>query len=247
MASGDSPVGDSIPDLTEQQYEALREYTKRHRQVEGQFAPHPCLLARVVAGDKPAACVDPVAAVVPEGYADSDDYLPDVFGRMGVHPTQIANDDSWHVSRTEWRLDLLPNEASYSDAYHRRCGVFYGYPKDAIEWFINESLNITATHSDVARSGVIPPEDMAYLIFVSYSHRRELDQYRELINRGKAIRRRIDGLSRAWDLPGLAAHADDVYDDCASVYAGNGGSFDALSVFPPDVDVTKKDVRKLLS
>lgn len=242
----DAPVGDPIPELTDAQHSALREYTERHRTAPEKLAPHPMTIARVVAQDRPAAHVTPITGVVPSGSADHDEYLPDVFGRMGLHTCQMEGDDGWYVARTAWRLDLLPPAATFTAAYHRRCGVFFGYPPDAVDWFI-EHPDVHVTHCDIGRSGIIPPEDVAYEIFIPYMHKKSIERYADVIAKGKAIRRRITELSSVWDLSGLDAHAQAVYDDVATVYAGGEGLFNAPMRFPPDVDVTPRDVEPLLS
>lgn len=245
MASGDSPVGDPIPELTDRQSRALKEYLDRHRRLRDKLAPHPMLIARVLADDKRGASVKPVTGVVPDGYADHDEYLPDLFERMGLSVTRMDGTDAFFVSRTAWRLGFLPDETSLSDAYHRRCGVFFGYPPDAIEYFIN-SDGVAVTHCDIARSGVIPAEDIAYLVFVSYTHEQSLDQFDQMITLGKRLRARITELSAAWDLPGLDAHAEDVYQDYVAAFSGDGGTWNPPMTIHPDV-VTEDDVRPLLS
>lgn len=242
----DAPVGDPIPKLTAEQRAALREYTSHYRQAEDTLGSYPLVVARVLARDKPAACVKPVSDIVPDGYDGHDAYLPDVFGRMGLDTCQIVGDESWYIARTAWRLDLLPTEAIYTEAYHRRCGVFFGYPPAAIEHFIMHP-DVTVTHCDVARAGLIAADDLAYLIFISYAHEKTMERYQDLIARGKAIRRRLSELSETWDVPVLDAQAETVYQSVAAAYAGEGGLYSPPTTFPPDHDVTPSDVEPLLS
>lgn len=246
MATCDLPEESTIPDLTESQHRALREYTERHRAAPGKLAPHPITIARVLARDKPAACVDPVTGVTPDDYSGPDEYLPAIFERMDLAVRQIDGIDGWHVARSAWRLDLLPTTNSLSDAYHRRCGVVYGYPPSAIEHFINFP-EVKVTHCDLARADIFPAEEIAYTIFVPYTHEKTEGKYEELITKGKSIRNRISQLSDVWELPELDAHAEAVYQDVAAVYSGEDGTFNAPTMFPPDEEVTPRDVESLLS
>lgn len=247
MATRYSQREDSIPDLTNSQYESLSEYTQRHQQAPDKLSPNPYVIARVLTGDRPAAYINPATGVTPDSYSGKDEYLTEVFGRLGLVARKIDGDNGWNVARTAWRLDLLPTTNSLSDAYHRRLGVVYGYPEDAIEYFINNP-DVTVTYCDLARSGIFSAEDIAYAsIFVPYTHEKSIPMCERLIERGKMIRKRISELSDTWNIPELDQHAEDVHQDVASVYSGNGGTFNASTMFHPDVDVKRSDVEPLLS
>lgn len=232
------------PELTDEQHYALREYTTQNREVDGKLAVHPISLARVLAHDKPAAYVDTVTGVAPQDNSPAD-YLAEIIDRIDL-PARQGDGSGWIVARTSWRLDLLPTTESRNNAYHKRCGVVYGYPQEAIEHFINFK-EVNVTRCDLARAGVFPADEIAFTVFVPYAHRGSIEKYEEMIEKGKAIRRRITELSRAWDLPELDEHAEEVYQDVAKVYAGDGGTFKPATTFPPDADVSKNDIVPLLS
>lgn len=241
-----TPVGNHIPDLTTTQYDAFREYTHRHRQLRDKLAPHPILIARVLADDKRGASMKPPTGVVPDEYDGQVDYLQDLFEQMGLVVSQRYDNEWYYVARSAWRLDLLPTNSTYTDAYHRRCGVFFDYPLDAIDAFIN-SDEVQVTLYDIARAGLIDPADIAYLSFVSYLHRTTIPAYEKLIEQGKDNRERIAELSNTWDIPALDIHANDVYEDYVAAYSGSGSTWTPPMTIPPDADVTADDVRPLLS
>lgn len=229
--------------LTDKQHGAFREFTIRYRdEADGFLSHNPIVLARVVADDKPAAHLYISGDTHPD-FDDPVEYLRSLCNTFGLSMKKIKEVRGWSVGRSRWRLDLLPTRSIKTDAYHRRQGIVYGYPHDAIESFINTELNVT--YCDLVRADVFSAEEVAYTAFVSYSRYDSLEEYEKLIERGKRIRRRITELAEAWDLPLLDEYAEMLYDETVAAYRGEG--YSVATMFPPDDDVTKSDVTRLLA
>lgn len=236
-----SPVGDPIPDLTTAQYDALCSYVTAHHD-EATYSLNPLTLTRILADDKRGGYIN---CIRENRDGDPDEYLPPLFEQLGLHARQITSVDGYNVARTSWRLELLPSEQTFSDAYHRRCGLFYDYPQVAVEDFIATTINVT--NRDMVRSGIFKAEEISYTSFVSYTYHNNIEKYNEMIEKGKSIYYRYKQLSEAWDMPILETYATAVYEDMVSVYSGSGGSFNAPMMFPPDQDITRRDVESQLS
>lgn len=93
----------------------------------------------------------------------------------------------------------------------------FGYPRDAIDHFINKD-NSHPTTFDLAQSGMFEPEEIAYSKFVCYAYPKTPEKFERHISVGRANRRRISQLAREWDLPELDALADEVYDEAVTTF-----------------------------
>lgn len=198
------------PELTDKQYDALRDFIIRLRG-EGECSATPIRLARVLAEDKPATLLQ-------------DDSLDSLLDRIGFPYRKVEGIPGWIVSPTEWRLDLLPtakNKFSQPDAYHRRLGVVFGYPPEAIDYFIQKDGS-EPTKFDLVESGAFNADEVAYTRFVCYGYPKTQEKYEHHISTGIEIRRRINQLACEWDMPELDELADDVYNDEVAVLEEGG-------------------------
>lgn len=194
----------------DEQYDALRDFINRHRE-EGTCSATPIRLARVLAHDKPSTLLQSP----PEISTSRDDYLVSLLDRIGFPYRQVDGVPGWIVAPTEWRLDLLPtskNEFKQPDAYHKRLGVVFGYPQEAIDYFIHKD-DSEPSKFDLVKSGEFNADEVAYTRFVSYGYPKTQEKYKHHISTGKDIRRRINQLSHEWNMPELDALADDVYNE----------------------------------
>lgn len=207
------------PDLTDEQYCALRDFIIRHRE-EGTCSATPIRLARVLAEDKPATLLPSS----PDFPTAEDDYHASLLDRIGYPYRQVEGIPGWIVSPTGWRLELLPsvkNEFRLPDAYHKRLGVVFGYPSDAIEYFIHKDGSESSKY-DVVTSDEFNTKEAAYTRFVCHDHPQTKERYDHYISTGKQIRQRISQLAREWNIPELDALADDAYNDEVDAI-NNGG------------------------
>lgn len=233
MDARDSPGGD-IPDLSEKQYSALREYIVRHRH-EDTCSTTPLRLARVLAHDKPATLILTPPEVTPPSEQAPDEYLVALLDRIEFPHRQVGGLPGWIVASSPGRLDLLPTVKNgvFSDAYHRRLGVVFGYPSEAIDYFIHKDGS-ESTKSDLVQSGEFDATEVAYTRFVCYDYPKTRAKYEHHIAIGREIRQRISQLARAWDLPVLDALADESYDD--EVQALKNGGRSSTSTLTIDFD-----------
>jgi hypothetical protein len=219
MVTCESPVNDSIPNLTDEQHEALREYTARHCHEET-CSTAPVRLARVLAHDKPTTLIDTPLAI-----AAADAYFDDLLDRLECPYRQIRGHSGWIVASSAGRarLDLLPTvkTGNFSDAYHRRLGVVFGYPAVAIKHFIQKD-DPGVTNVDLVQSGAFEATEVAYTKFVCYDYPKTQAKYASHISLGKAIRQRISRLARVWDLSDIDDLADEAYSQEVK-YLKNGG------------------------
>lgn len=213
METYTTPADDPIPDLSDEQYRALCEFTQRHRD-EDTCSTTPVRLARVLAHDKPATLIlTPPEISPPRGQSCSpEEYLVTLLDRIECLYRQVDGLSGWIVASSAGRLDLLPTVKTLCDAYHRRLGVVFGYPADAIDYFINND-NSRSTKIDLVQSGTFDAEEAAYTKFICYSHPKTREKFEHHISIGRAIRQRISQLARVWGLPELDALADDVYNE----------------------------------
>lgn len=244
MATYGSPSGD-IPTLSDEQQQALRTFITRHRdETDGQVSINPILLARVVANDKPAAEIDLKGERDHPNFDDPDGYLRSLCDVLDLEMRKIKGVRSWTVGRSQWRLDLLPTVVRITDAYHRRCGFVYGFPTDAIEEFIETDNDVT--NYDLVRAGIFSVEEIAYMSFVAYTRRKSLAGFRQQIELGKQIRRRVGRFADVWEMPILDEYASLVYEDVIKAYRGDS-IHSPLTIFPPDQTVTREDVLSMFS
>lgn len=244
-ASDSSGMADDIPSLSPPQRESIHEFIQRHRdETEGRISVNPILLARVVARDKPAADIDLKGDQTHPAFDDPDQYLHSLCATLGLSARKIRGVRSWTVGHSSWRLDLLPTTHAQTTAYHRRCGFVYGYPPDAIEDFIETTTKITTC--DLVRAGIFDAEEIAYLTFVSYTYHNSIEKYDRLIDKGRAICKRIGQLATAWELPLLDEYATLLHHDTTQAFLGQG-TYSVPTSFPPEQDITQRDIQALLS
>lgn len=240
----DTPVDGSIPPLSAAQHSTFREFIRRHRdETDGRISVNPILLARVLAGDKPAADIDLKGEETHPNFDDPDEYLYSICDTLDLHARKIKGIRSWTVGHSSRWLDLLPTVKSSTDAFHRRCGIVYGYPSDAIENFTETTAKITTY--DLIRADIFTKEEITYMTFVPYIYHNSLEWYEWLIERGKEIKTRIGQIATVWDLPLLDEYAQLLYSDNVEIYNGDRG-FQFPSMFSPEQTVTRREVVDLL-
>lgn len=199
----DSPVGDPIPDLSDEQYRTFREFIVGHCG-EDTCSVTPVRLASVLARDKPATLLQ----TPPEIAMSQDDYLISLINRLGLSYREVTGISGYIAGRSSWWLDLLPTTKIFSDAYHKRLGVVFGYPRYAVENFINGDSPPSRT--DLVSEGEFEATEIAYSRFVFYACS---DDYEKHIAIGKRNRTRIHELATEWNIPELDSLADDAYND----------------------------------
>lgn len=217
-----SPVTARTKDMTEAQHRALGQYFERH--VESETCRRdPLLLALVLAGDKPAVDYSPSKWEFPEHPFAPHEGLQELCDVFNLSYRRIGSGvgSDWIVAPSPGRLDLLPstNRTDRNAAWHRRLGIIFGYPPEAIDYFI-ESTGGDRTHpEDLVVSERFPPEEIAYTRFVFYRHDDSIEGYERAIKMGKTVRRRISDLADEWELPALDTIAEDAYEDGVRVFS----------------------------
>lgn len=231
----------SIPSLTTTQHRLLTDYIERHKDAET-YSMNPIHLARVLAGDRPAAALTPLPEIdVPDEYDDVDEYVPTMVDEMGLFHRTVGDFFDVYVSQSYSRLDLLPTVKVINSAFHKRLGVVLGYPSDAIERFIKDSVSVT--WMDLIRADIFTPETVAFTVFVPFSlYEQSMKTYNEAIDCGKKIKQRIHEYANAWEMKELHEYVDAVYDDAVNSYSRNGGSFKPGTSVPWDQTITSSDL-----
>lgn len=218
MSTPSSPQRMSIPSDQEMRF-PLETLTDHQQDVFTQFLAirhedkinicEPIWLALLLVCERPAADIttlthgadDDESALTAEDVAEAFNLVSDRWSEHGLH-----------VTRTAWRLDLLPTQGDVSSAYHRRLGCFYGYPEEDVEHFLTTDTSRTMP-ADLVAEGVFEPEDVAYTTFVPQGHDDSIEGYERAIDAGKTNRSTITDCADAWNLPELDAYADWVYHD----------------------------------
>lgn len=208
-----------IPDLTNEQQHSLGVYIAEYQRDET-FSLNPLKVARVLSGNKRGAYI---SAIREDRDGNPGEYLPPLFAALELPARKIDGIDGWNIAQTEWRLDHLLTEQTFTDAYHRRCGVFYDYPCEAIKDFIDTTIKVT--NRDLVRAGVFDASEMAYLAFVPYTYHNSIEKCKLMVREGKKIRHRYSELAIMWDVPELENYADAIYQDFTAAYSGSGGTF----------------------
>lgn len=200
-----SPVDNPIPDLSDEQYRALREFTVQHLQ-EDTCSTTPIRLARVLSRKKPATLI-----LTPPEISSSEEYLVDLLDRINCPYRTFTGLSGWVVSSTSGRLDLLPTSKTLCDAYHRRLGVVFGYPRDAVDHFINKDSSHPTTF-DIAQSDAYDAKEVAYTKFVCYAHpKTPPETFEYYLSVGRENRQRIAQLAQVWNMPELDELANEIY------------------------------------
>lgn len=159
-------------------------------------------------------------------FENEDDALAFV-SDVGLSTFQMRTDRNHFVAQSHARFDFLPSTASTpaNDAWHRQLGVFFGYPPEAIEWFITVTVDDQITARDRVAAGDFSPEDIAYTDFVFYKNEHSIEGYERAIENDKRNRERISEWADEWDLPILDQLAEDHYQLSLSVYSGERDHF----------------------
>lgn len=207
--------------LSEPQRQALGRYIERHVEHDA-WHREPLMLALVVAGDKPAALIDPASFAFPDHPWSTHTGLLELCDVLELSYRHVTDISGWFVAPAEGRLDLLPStgRAPTNDAWHRRFGVVLGYPPDAIDFFIETSGDERTRPRDLVDRGVFSPDELAFTQFIFYIHDDSIDGYEQAITEGKIVRERFEELAAAWGLPDLKKIAAGVHEESRRVFAG---------------------------
>ncbi len=123
------------------------------------------------------------------------------------------SEHSFYVTRTAWRLALLPSRTTSENAaaYARRLGCFFGYPQADIEHFIATDPPDTQP-KELVTEGVFSPKEIAYTTYLPYRHEDSTDGFERAIDTGKSIRATVNDCATMWELPELAEYAEWLYE-----------------------------------
>lgn len=217
-----SSVTPRAENMTETQHRELQHYFKRHVESETCLRG-PLMFALVLAGDKPAVDLSPSDWEFPdhpfvphEGLKELCDLFDLSYRRIGHG---VGHD--WIISPSPGRLDFLPstNQTDRNAAWHHRLGVIFGYPPEAINYFIEHTGREWTHPENLVASGVFTPKEVAYTRFVFYMHDDSTEGYEQAIETGKTVRKHISELAEEWELPSLNTIAEEVYDDAIRVFS----------------------------
>jgi hypothetical protein len=210
-------------DITEPQRSAFRRYLDAHRRND-ECSRTPLRLALVLGGMKPATIVDPFPWAFPDCSQEPVQCLEELIDLFECVYRRAYGASGLIVARSTGRVGFLPTvQNTDSDAYHRRLGVVFGYPPDAIEHFIQHEGPRTQPR-ELVKAGVFTAAELAYTSFVFYLPEESQAGYERAIASGKATRTRLTTLAHEWDLPVLAKLADTVYEAHVALYAGEATS-----------------------
>ncbi len=195
--------------LSEEQRDVFRRFITIRR--EDWFNIHqPIWFALVLTRDRPASLISTL-----ETHPESD--LPE------VSTTELAevfdlqyrrlSDDDIVVSRTQWRLDMLPtSDTDVNNAFHRRYGCTLGYPRYDIEKFI-ENETVTCDWDGSLSLEGFDKKELAYTTFVPYQPADSADGIKRAITTGKSNRQTIAECANQWRIPALDNFANLIYYD----------------------------------
>jgi hypothetical protein len=207
----------SIPDITDTQRRAFSRYLDTHRQSDS-CSRAPMRLALVVGQMKPATIIEPYPWAFPDCALSPVQCFQDLLDRFDCVYRQPYGAAGVIVAGSTGRLEFLPTvKNTDSDAYHRRLGVLFGYPPDAIEAFIQDEEPPTQPH-DLVADGLFEVEALAYTSFVFYKPADSAAAYEQTIAEGKMTRARLGMLADEWQLPALDEIADTIYEAYVAEY-----------------------------
>ncbi len=178
---------------------------------EDRFNVHqPIWLALVLTRDRPATQLSTL-----ETPPKSD--LPDVTTTELVETFDLQyqrlRDDLIIASRTQWRLDMLPtSDIEANNAFHRRYGCMFGYPRSDVEKFI-ENDTVTCDWEGSSSLDSFDTKELAYTTFVPYQPADSVNGIGRAITAGKENRQTIAECADRWNLPALDSYANLLYYD----------------------------------
>lgn len=174
----------------------------------------PLRLALVLGDEKPATLFDPSS----EMYSQRPRQLLD---DLGLSYRRIKGDQYLVVASSSHWLDLLPTTTTGADteAYSRRLGCVFGYPKADVENFIQTPGSLK-TLQEFSKREAFSAQEVAYIMISFYRPEESNEEYERAIAIGKQHHSRLCELSHEWELPELSTIADKNYDGFVDFCAG---------------------------
>ncbi len=174
----------------------------------------PLRLSLVLADEKPATLFDPSSDMHSQHPRQLFDELNLSYRRIKDHQYLVV------ASSSHW-LDFLPTTTTGADtdAYSRRLGCVFGYPKADVENFIQTSGTLK-TLQEFSNREAFSPQEVAYIIFSFYRPEESKEGYERAIAIGKRHYSRLCELANEWKLPELITIADKNYDGFVDFCAG---------------------------
>ncbi len=137
---------------------------------------------------------------------------------FGLH--YIESDDySLSVSRTEWRLDILPTEQHDVPGHHRRLGCFLGYPLPDIAAFIRGDHTEPLSIQESA-NGYMSPQETAYTAFSPHLHKDSDEGRKRAIQIGKENYNTVLEYADLWNLPQLRQYTEQLFQEAVADQSG---------------------------
>ncbi len=216
-----------LESLTEAQRTTFIEYLEA-REETGMNLFDPIWLTLLLVCERPGMMFNTLIPPTPVGQEEPSDppitkeHVTESFGLR----YRIADEHALYVSRTNWRLEFLPTNSTFSDAYHRRMGCFLGYPSVDVEDFIQSDLDWKEPR-DFVDDGIFEPEEVVFSKFTPQGQKDTIGGYERAINRGKKNWQTVIDSSMQWELPELKEYANRLYQQ--SLVDCSGFSFVNLS------------------
>ncbi|UPM42305.1 hypothetical protein [Halocatena salina] len=190
-------------DLTSTQRVAVADFLSYFEGIEDDREP--LRLALVLAGEKPGTIVST------EPWRCLARSPIDFFDRLGLAYGRVAPSSSWYVARDPLRISYLPEKVHDRPEYHRRLGWFFGYPRAAIDHFIEQELSDRTRPAEFIASGQFSAYELAFSQFVFHVPVDSVHGYERAIEQGKANRDLLLELADRWELPALEHQTEIVY------------------------------------
>lgn len=189
--------------LTSSQRAAVAEFLSYFEGMEDDREP--LRVALVLAGEKPSTIVST------EPWNSLALSPTDFFDRLDLAFGHVAPASSWYVARDPFRISYLPEKVHDRPQYHQRLGWFFGYPRAAIDHFIDQEPADRTQPEEFVADGRFSARELAFSWFVFHMPIDSVHGYEQAIERGKANHDLLIELSDQWELPALEHQTDAVY------------------------------------
>ncbi|WP_330630721.1 hypothetical protein [Halocatena halophila] len=194
----------------------FRHYISCHQEFGGDIG-EPLQMALVMGGKKPATTFDPPE----EMFSSFPDHSPSTLvEKWGLRYRRVKGDYALMVSPSTHWFDLLPTVGLNNDTGVRRHGLFFGYPFEDIEYFLQVEEAILPGKKYVSE-GVFSAEEMAYCVFTFYRPEYSKEGYDRAIEIGKQHYESLHRLSDKWELTELAELTEQLHSDYIKRYTAD--------------------------
>lgn len=192
----------------------FREYISSHKEYGGTIG-EPLQVALVLGGEKPATIFDPPV----EMFSQHPDHSPrSLVNEWKLYYRRMPGFSGLMVSPSSFWFDLLPTVEMDTETGARRLGLFFGYPFDDINHFLQAEGSVLPAQKYVDQ-GLFSAEGVAYSVFAFYTPEDSKTGYKRAVTIGRRHYDCLHELAHEWNLPSLAEMTDRLHSDFTARYS----------------------------